>query len=65
MCDGKPIYDCDRSTITVLPPISVDFDVNPDAICKNDLPVINALISPIDYNYNYTWYDGPNATGNA
>ncbi|MGQ8338926.1 HYR domain-containing protein [Sunxiuqinia sp. A32] len=63
VCDGQPIISCADVTVTVLPKINISFDVETDDICEDDIPTINAGITPINLDYSYEWHDGPDGTG--
>lgn len=64
VCQGG--YGCGIVEITVLPKIEIEFDIDEQAICENDPPVINVSISPEPsplYTYEYWWYNGYDAQG--
>ncbi|HCY43046.1 MAG TPA: hypothetical protein DHV48_17205, partial [Prolixibacteraceae bacterium] len=63
-CNGNPITDCNDVIVTTLPPIAINFNIDPGNICANNIPSINAAITPINLNYNYQWFDAPDGTGN-
>ena len=63
VCDGVPIEDCAEVKVTTLAPIRINFDQTIPIFCENEIPVINAEITPTNLTYNYTWYDGPDGTG--
>ena len=65
-CDGIPIYDCAEVIVNVLPPVKVHLNQDLTTICEDDIPPITASIPFKDPNlvYTYTWYDGPDGTGN-
>jgi len=58
--------DCDVVEIVVLPKIEIDFNIDPQAVCKNDPPIIDVTIHPApsgSYTYEYYWYNGYDAQG--
>ena len=63
--DGEPMMDCAELRVTTLEPIKVNLDVDLTTICTDDIPEINAEITPTNLTYQYRWYDGPDATGNV
>ena len=62
-CGNSPMTDCKDVTVTTLPAITIAFDINLGNICANNIPTINATVSPVSPYYNYQWYDAPNGTG--
>jgi hypothetical protein len=62
-CNNVPISDCKEVTVTTLPAIKIQFDINPENICANDIPTIHAGVTPINQYYEYQWFSGPNGTG--
>jgi len=62
-CNGNPMTDCNDVTVTTLPAIIIAFDIDLGDICANNIPTINAGVTPINLNYEYKWYAGSNGTG--
>ena len=61
VCNGLPIMDCAELTVTTLPPITISFDIDLDNICADEIPGIDATVTPGVYAYDYKWY---NSLGN-
>ena len=61
VCNGLPIMDCAELTVTTLPPITISFNVDLDNICADEIPGIDATVTPGGFNYDYKWY---NSAGN-
>gem|GEM_PF-2138405 len=66
VCDGQPITDCAQVQVNTLPPVHVNIDVDLEAICFGQIPVLEAQVPEEDpsLTYTFTWYDGPDGTGN-
>ena len=62
-CNDNPITDCNDVVVTTLPAITIAFDVDLGNICANNLPTINATVSPINPFYTYQWFSGSDGTG--
>ncbi|WP_243350302.1 HYR domain-containing protein, partial [Parabacteroides sp. FAFU027] len=62
-CNNNPIIDCSEFTVTTLPKIDIQFNIDPGNICANNIPTINANITPINLTYTYQWFSGPNGSG--
>ena len=55
-------FGCDTIIIHVLDSIHIEFDVDPDAYCYDDIPEICATVFP-EGTYSYAWYDHYDSTG--
>ncbi|TRZ70062.1 MAG: HYR domain-containing protein, partial [Bacteroidetes bacterium] len=63
LCGNTSMTDCKDVTVVTLPAITIAFDINTGNICANNIPTINATVSPINLNYTYQWFNGPDGTG--
>jgi len=58
-CNGQvSVTGLDPST-----KVQVFIDQEPANICEDTPPVITAFASPLNSQFNYFWYNGPNGTG--
>jgi hypothetical protein len=62
-CVGFGGTICDQVTIHVHDAIEVEFDVDPAAYCQNEIPTIEATITPEGTTYTLEWYDNYGGTG--
>jgi hypothetical protein len=62
-CNNVPIVDCKEVRVVTLPAIKLALDVDMNNICKNNIPIIDAIPSPANQNYVFQWYNGPDGTG--
>ena len=66
LCSNTTLTVCDTVTVTIYQPFNVSVSPNPIEICYgqvNTTPIIASTDFPGE-PYDYTWYDGSNATGN-
>ena len=63
LCNSLPVTDCAELTVTTLPAIEVSFNIDLDNICEDEIPGIDATITPGGFAYLFEWYDGPDGTG--
>jgi len=53
---------CDQITVNVRDSISVLFDVDPGAYCRDEIPLITAEVSPSGTTYVLQWFKQPDLT---
>jgi hypothetical protein len=55
-------FGCDTMIVHVLDSIHVEFNVDPETYCRDEIPEICATVFPPG-TYTYRWYNGPDSTG--
>ena len=63
-CKGNTLLlDCAEVTVTTLPVIDIEFNIDFGNICRGEFPTLEPKISPPNPNYTYEWFIGHNAQG--